>query len=229
LTKAAPCLALTLAAVLCAAAGTSVAQEYVTARGKLSDDDFYRLVACAAPPGEACQKPFVRWAPADARDLTIRLVQVDPGYPGNVAEKVEAMLDRTLAELNGSGANLRLRRVAPGVTPDISLHLLDLPMGSMVAGTGLTWFDGNPLTTARMQAGWRNDDGSIFICAVAFSRDVEVRAVQRILLEEITQCLGLMTDVRGGHYESRSIFSEDGMQAKTLKGQDLMALRRHYP
>lgn len=226
-------LALILAAAILSAAvlftSAARAQEFVTAKGKLSDEDFYRLVACAAPAGGECQKPLVRWSARDARNLTIGLVQVDPDYPGDVAAKVESMLDQTLAELNGSGANLRLRRAGPGVTPDISLHLLDLPRTSPVAGTGLPWFDGNPLNMARMQAGWRNDDGSIFICAVAFSREVRVRAVQRILLEEITQCLGLMTDVRGGYYESRSIFSEDGIEAMTLTGQDLMALRRHYP
>ncbi len=220
--------ALVLAATLYLAAGHVRAQEYVIAKGKLSDDDFYRLVACAAPAAGDCQKPFVRWSPSDARDLTVSLVQVDPDYPKRVSARVVDLLDGTLSELNGSGANLRLRRVAPDVTPDISLHLLDLPRNSKISGTGLPWFDGNPLSMARMQLGWRND-GSIFICAVAFSRDVSPKAVQRILLEEITQCLGLMTDIRGSYYASRSIFSEDGMQATTLKGQDLMALRRHYP
>jgi hypothetical protein len=228
MTKAALCRALTLAALLCAAAGTAMAQEYVTAKGKLSDEDFYRLVACAAPPGGACQKPFVRWAPADARDLTIRLVQVDPDYPDKVRAEVEARLDKTLAELNGAGADLRLRRVAPGVTPDISLFLLDLPRDTAVAGTGLPWFDGNPLQAARMQMGWR-DDGTAFVCAIALSRDVTPRAVRRLLIEEITQCLGLMTDVGGSYYADRSIFSEEGRRADRLQGQDLMALRRHYP
>jgi Protein of unknown function (DUF2927) len=220
--------ALILATTLCLAAGHVRAQEFVIAKGKLSDDDFYRLVACAAPAAGECQKPFVRWAPSDARDLTVSLVQVDPDYPERISARVTELLDETLSELNESGANLRLRRVAPDVTPDISLHLLDLPQNSKVSGTGLPWFDGNPLSVARMQLGWRND-GTIFICAVAFSRDVAPKAVRRVLLEEITQCLGLMTDVRGGYYESRSIFSEDGVQSSTLKGQDLMALRRHYP
>lgn len=219
---------LAIAAAMIAATGAAFAQEYVIAKGKLSDEDFYRLVACAAPAGGECQKPFVRWRKSAARDLTIGIVQVDPGYPDGVSTKVTGLLDQTLAELNGSGAKLRLRQEEPGVKPDISIHLLDLPRNSTISGTGLPWFDGNPLSMARMQMGWRND-GSIFTCAVALSRDVPPKAVQRILLEEITQCLGLMTDVSGGYYESRSIFSEDGMQATTLKGQDLMALRRHYP
>jgi hypothetical protein len=209
-------------------ADVATAQEYVTAKGKLSDEDFYRLVACAAPPGGACQKPFVRWSPTDARDLTVRVVQVDTGYPAKVSAKVEATLDIALRDLNTSGANLRLRRIAEGLTPDISIHLLNLPRDAPVAGTGMPWFDGNVMQAARFQLGW-HDDGTAFICGIALSRDVAVEGLRRILLEELTQCLGLMTDVGGRYYAARSIFSEDGARMDRLQGQDLAALLRHYP
>ena len=206
----------------------STAQEYVTASGKLSDEDFYRLVACAAPPGGACQKPFVRWSPTDARDLTVRVVQVDTGYPVKVSAKVEAAPDSALKELNTSGAKLRLRRIAEGLTPDISIHLLNLSRDTPVAGTGLPWFDGNVMQAARFQLGW-HDDGTAFICGIALSRDIAVEGLRRILLEELTQCLGLMTDVGGRYYAARSIFSEDSARMDRLQGQDLAALLRHYP
>lgn len=219
-------LPLLLAGLL--AAQAAPAQEFVTAKGLLSDDDFYRLVACAAPPGGECQKPFVRWSPRDARDLTIALVQIDDGYPAAISAKMEAALDRALDEVNGAGASLHLRRAEPGETPRITLHLLDRPRDSGVAGTGLPWFDGNPMGVARMQMGWR-DDGTAFVCAIAFSRDVRPGALRRIVLEELVQCLGLMTDIGGATYETRSIFSETGIQMERLQGQDLAALRRHYP
>jgi hypothetical protein len=216
-----------LAVGLALLAGISAAQEYVTAKGKLSDDDFYRLVACAAPPGGACKKPFVRWSPDDAKDLTVRIVQVDPEYPDRVARKVSELLPGTLADINATGARLQLREAPEATPPDIRVFLLDLPANSSVAGTGLPWFDGNPMQVARMQMGWR-DDGTAFTCAIALSNDVTQDLVPRVLVEEIVQCLGLMTDIGGTSYSSRSIFSEQGT-ARSMGAQDVMALRRHYP
>ena len=208
-------------------AAQASAQEFVTAKGKLSDEDFYRLVACAAPPGGACQKPFVRWSPDDAQDLTVRIVQVDPDYPDRVARKVAKLLPGILAEINATGARLQLREAPEATPPDIRVFLVDLPANSPVAGTGLRWFDGNPMQVARMQMGWR-DDGTAFTCAIALSNDVTQDLVPRVLVEEIVQCLGLMTDIGGASYSSRSIFSERGT-ARSMGAQDIMALRRHYP
>lgn len=216
------------ALVLVLTANLADAQEFVTAKGRLSDEDFYRLVACAAPPGGACQKPFVRWSARGAQDLKVRIVQIDEGYPTGVSAKAEAALDTAIEALNGTGANLRLRRIARGAKPDISVHLLNQPHDTAISGTGLPWFDGNPLENARFQLGW-HDDGTAFVCAIALSRDVEARVLRRVMLEELTQCLGLMTDIGGRAYEGRSIFSETSGQMDRLQGQDLAALRRHYP
>jgi len=220
--------AVKLAFALCLLAGIAQAQEFVTAPSRLSDEDFYRLVACAAPPGGACQKPFVRWSKRDAKRLDVALVQVDAGYPAKVAAKVETMLDQTLAELNSVGAGFRISPASGKRTPDIRIFLLDIPRDRKIKGTGLPWFDGVQMQAARMQMGWRGD-GSVIECAVAFSRDVRQGDVKRILLEEITQCLGLLTDIGGRYYESRSIFSETSNQKSRLGEQDIMALRRHYP
>ena len=40
----------------------AAAQEFIKSKGRLSDRDFYRAVACAAPPGGACQKKALRWS-----------------------------------------------------------------------------------------------------------------------------------------------------------------------
>jgi hypothetical protein len=221
-------LRLALALTLALTANLATAQEFVTAKAPLSDEDFYRLVACAAPPGGACQKPFVRWSARAAKDLTVRIVQIDEGYPARIGTRAEAALDTAIEALNGAGANLRLRRIASGAKPDISVHLLNLPQDTAISGTGLPWFDGNQMEVARYQLGW-HDNGTAFVCAIALSRDVEARVLRRVMLEELTQCLGLMTDIGGRAYEGRSIFSETSGQMVRLQGQDLAALRRHYP
>ena len=38
----------------------AAAQDFVDTNGPLSDEAFYRLVACAAPPNEECAKPFYK-------------------------------------------------------------------------------------------------------------------------------------------------------------------------
>jgi hypothetical protein len=209
-------------------AGVAGAQEYVTTKGKVSDDDFYRIVACAAPPGGDCQRPFVRWSQLDAKDVSVRIVQIDAGYPAKLQQKFDANLDKTLSDLNAVGAELRVSRAPDGMTPDVRIFLLDIPKNGTVAGTGLPWFDGQNIGVARAQMGWRGD-GTLIECAIGISTGAKQSEVQRILIEEITQCMGLFTDIGGANYESRSIFSETSGQVSRLGAQDIMALRRHYP
>ena len=49
------------------------------------------------------------------------------------------------------------------------------------------------------------------------------------MLEELTQSMGLMTDIRNPYYETRSVFSEDSNSVVKLGEQDREALRLHYP
>ena len=53
--------------------------------------------------------------------------------------------------------------------------------------------------------------------------------VAPVVLEELTQAMGLMTDIRNPAYEGVSVFSEDSNAVLRLGAQDKEALRRHYP
>jgi hypothetical protein len=48
------------------------------------------------------------------------------------------------------------------------------------------------------------------------------------MLEELTQAMGLMSDIKNPYYEGKSVFSEDSNDSKELGYQDVVALRRHY-
>ena len=61
------------------------------------------------------------------------------------------------------------------------------------------------------------------------SNDLKIRSYESVLLEELTQALGLMTDVKSEAYVGISVLSQDGNRVKALGVQDKMALRRHYP
>ena len=80
-------------AVLTMVIGTAAsAQEWVASRGQLDDNTFYHQIACAAQPGGACAKPIVRWSAADARDLTVSVRGVQPGYPAARSRDISAAL-----------------------------------------------------------------------------------------------------------------------------------------
>lgn len=204
------------------------AQEFVTANGKLSDDDFYRLVACAAPPGGKCQKPLVRWRAKDAKDLTLGILRVDDGYPPRLRAQVEEGLDRAMDKLNASGARLHIRYADPDETPDIRILFLDIPEGAPITGTGIKAVDGTIIAAATFTITWRNDR-TLSDCYISASNSARLSEVYSGMLEELTQCMGLWTDIGGAYHETRSILSETSNSLVRLGEQDLMALRRHYP
>lgn len=91
--------------------------------------------------------------------------------------------------------------------------------------TGVEDLDGNVLPLGRVAL--RARDNTIREALIAISAKARRREIASILLEEITQALGLMTDIQGPTYR-RSVFSEDSNSVVRLEGQDAMALRRHY-
>ena len=64
---------------------------------------------------------------------------------------------------------------------------------------------------------------------VTISDRVENRDLKSVMLEEVVQSLGLLTDIHGRHYHNKSIFSETGWRIKRLRGQDAKAILYHYP
>jgi hypothetical protein len=219
---------LVLALATATTGSLAVAQEFVTVKGGLSDDDFYRLVTCAAPPGGDCQKTVARWSDRRARDLTFGLVFVAEGFPPRLQTKIEQGLDRGMEELNASGANLRIRRAKPSEKPDIFVRLLDIPEGATIRGTGVPEIEGVTIGAATNTLVW-NDNRKLVACHITSSNNASLGQVVSGMLEEITQCMGFNTDIGGRHYETRSIFSETSNALVRLGKQDIMALRRHYP
>lgn len=204
-------------------AGPAAAQEFVVAPGPLSDEAFYRAVACAAEPDGVCQKPFIRWNAEKREALGVSLASIAPGLPPYKRQLIEAGLDDAIAQINGLDAGIRLLRAAG--EGDIDVHIVSTPPGYIMTGTGIPALDGNMLPLGRVAL--RAREGEIREGVIAISAFVRRREIASILLEEITQALGLMTDIRGPAYR-RSLFSEDGNSVTRIVGQDAAALRRHY-
>ena len=208
---------------LALAAAPAAAQEFVDLPARVGDDDFYRAVACAAPPGGECAKPLIRWPKARRGDLTVSLVTVAPDLRPYQRRLHEAAIDDAIAQIGAAGAGLRLHRVEGPA--DIEVHILPTRPGAVIEGTGVPELDGNRLPLARVAL--RAREGRIRRGVIAISAEARRREIASVLLEELTQAMGLMTDIRGPAYR-RSLFSEDGNSVTRLAGQDAMALRRHY-
>ena len=215
-----------LAAILLASlprAGTT--QEYVAVPDLISDEAFYRLVACAAPPGGDCAKPLIRWPEERRLRLRVGIAQIDRGFADYRMDIVDRAIDRAIAEINGAGAHLYLERAFEAPF-DVPFYLVDAPQGGAITGTSVPDLDGSEIAIGRVALRSRGE--WITGAAIAISADIQRREIASVVLEELVQSMGLVTDIVSPAYHD-SIFSEDDNSTTRLRGQDAAALRRHYP
>ncbi|WP_159452461.1 DUF2927 domain-containing protein [Tropicibacter naphthalenivorans] len=202
------------------------AQDFIEVVGALSDEDFYRLVACAAPPGAPCAKPFLHW-PTE-RPISVAIVQVDDAYLGGKQKRAFAAVERAVQYINRVDSGITLRVGTPE-DADIKIYLIDTDGSAPISGTGVKGVDGATVGGARVIVWSRADTHVISRAQVIFSTRLNIRQYESAMIEEVTQALGLLTDIRTPVYEGVSVFSQDSNAAKDLGPQDIMALRRHYP
>lgn len=202
------------------------AQETSFSNGPLSDEDFYRSVACAARPGGGdCRKPQVYWTRSAPLRVSIR--RMDDVFLGGKRIRAFAALERALQELNRADFGLRLVEVGENDDAEIEIHFPDLERGDLIDGTGFDGIDGSPLggASVRVRA---DQNGDILNAVIVFSTTLDISIYESVMLEELTQAMGLMTDIKNPYYDGKSIFSQDSNTSKTLGEQDIMALKRHY-
>ena len=209
-----------LALLLCTPAH---AQDFVESSGPLEDAAFYRLVACAAPQDQPCAKPFYKW---EKTELTIGIVARGDAFLGGKQKRADAALVRALQHLGEVPMALILRQSTQA--PDITIHLLDIPRSETISMGAAHVLDG--LTMANAITALDVTGSTINAAAIALSSTLSIGQYESVMLEEITQALGLITDIRNPYYNTRSILSQDADNSlKTLGIQDRMALILHYP
>ena len=206
----------------------ALAQDYViTPRGKLSDKDFYRVVSCGAPVGGKCRiKPF-RWSKSDAKNITLRIVGIDEGFPARKANSLSAAITRAIGEVNNVGAAVRLSLIKTG-RPDIEVRFVkgDLVDKLPKARNPRDVILANGAIAAVQYRGNRTH---ITRAKIMYSDEIPRRMIRATVLEEIVQGLGLPFDIHNRYYERRSMFSETDCCQPRLKGQAAKAILFHYP
>lgn len=219
-------LALAVAFMVSGAGAQEV--DYLATEGKLTAEDFYRLVACRALPGQACSVEIVRWAPPVARRLAVAVAPVPAAYPADMAQAASRALDRAIAEINGAGAAINLVRVGKGEAAPITIHLSPVYEGQVIQGTGVDGVDGQTIGAALVTVWW-DEAFALTSAVIVLACDLPVTDLEPVILEELTQATGLMTDIRNPAYETLSVFSEDSNTVTRLSPLDRDVLRRHYP
>lgn len=200
------------------------AEDFVRTTGPLGDADFYRLVTCGRPPGGACQIPPRRWPDTLARDLTITLLPaIEPVRPARAAQ-VDAALDSAITQINGAGGGLSLRRV-----PDNSPALIRLSIRSPATIGLIAEGRGARSAPAGMVLFTPPEPDRIVGATILISSDIPLFQVNSVVLEEVTQSLGLVFDIDNPAYDRRSIFSQERNSVTVITGQDATILRLHYP
>lgn len=200
----------------------------VVSEGKLSDRAFYRMIACGAALGQPCATPYYYWPPAKRRHLTLAVTTTDPNYPAKTAKRISLAINAALSDLNGLGADFRIERLTDGQPADISIRLLGIDEGRTAINSGIPDLDGAPMTAGYVYAdiGASNE---ILHARIVFAADIGQQNVDSIILEEITQSLGLFNDIENPFYQETSIFAESGDAVVRIIGQDAKAILHHYP
>ncbi|MES2144502.1 MAG: DUF2927 domain-containing protein [Pseudomonadota bacterium] len=217
-----------LVALLACLAGAAFADSQLVIDRILSDDDFYRAVSCGAPPGGACRLDTVRWPQGLSRDLTISVADTAKGFARRHGRAGEKALAAAIGEINRTGAALHLRRVADGAPAPIQVWFTDIAEGDPIVLPNVSIPQGDRMEGARVYIWW-TDANQIDRAVIILSRDLLPEEIRSVMLEELTQSLGFLTDLEGNAYTDTSIFSEFSNAVTGLAGQDRMALRRHYP
>ncbi len=215
-----------LALALALLAAPAAAQDYVDVPGLLSDEDFYRAVACGAPPGGDCQKPLVRWEAS--RPIRIALRRIDPVYLGRRQKVAEGAFKLGLRALNAIDAGFRLSQVPADATAEIEVYFLGIARGETIAGTGIAGIDGTPIGGASTRVLFNHETGYIERAVIVFSTTLTTAEFQPAMLEKLTQAMGLLTDIKSPAYDGVSVLAQESNGAKVLGLQDIMALKRHY-
>lgn len=145
---------------------------------------------------------------------------------GGKIKRADAAVVRALQHLSAVDMGITLRYTADD--PDIAIYLLDTARGEKITtGHGNLL---NGLTMANAITALDVDGAVINGASIALSRTMSIRQYESVMLEEITQALGLVTDISNPHYRSRSILSQNADNSlKILGDQDKVALIRHYP
>lgn len=219
---------LVLFAATLAMASPALADSQLVLDHRLPDADFYRAVSCGAAPWGLCEYRKVRWPAAVANNLKVKVAATQKRFARRHGRAGQNALAKAIAEINATDAGVHLGRVDAHEDAQIEVWFSDLAVGDPIVIPGAMIPHGDIMEGARVYVTWsdaREIDHAIIVVSASLAPD----EIASVMLEELTQSLGFLTDLEGRAYAQTSIFSESSNAVTRLRGQDRMAIRRHYP
>jgi hypothetical protein len=211
--------------LLLSATGLCLAQETdgVASTGLLADEDFFRLVTCGAEPGGRCRSPGPRWRKPE---LSLTVAMDDAPVPPDFEARLQAAIDSAVTQINAAGAGIAIvpadRRSA-----DITIRPTDLAEGTQL--NEVPGFSGRGIMGVGYMTLWWDDSLRITEAVILISTSITDEDLTSVMLEEITQSLGILYDIENPAYEGISILSQTSNATTTIEGQDAALLRWLYP
>ncbi len=195
----------------------------VAADGPLPDEAFFRLVTCGAPPGGPCRKPILRWGKPR---LTLTVAAGDEPPPEGFEARLADAIDNALAEINAAGTGLMIV-LADSDKADITVRVTSLGEGAILTETA--GFSGEGVMGVGYMTVWSDDQDRITEAVILISTTIADADMKSVVLEEITQSLGVLYDIENPWYEGVSILSQTSNETVAIEGQDAALLRWLYP
>lgn len=210
---------------LCAlpALGETAPSDGIAVDRLLTDEEFYRLATCGAPPGGDCRAEPLRW---DKSQLTVTLSAGTDALPPDFLARLSAALRAAIVEVNGTGAGITL---ASSSLPDADIRVLPTRLTEGEALSDVPGFSGPGIMGIGYMTVWSDHTSTIREAVILISTEISPQDLRSVMLEEVTQALGFLYDIDGPAYEGVSILSQSSNATVTLTGQDARLLRRHYP
>jgi len=194
----------------------------------LTDDQFYMLAACNAPVGKDCRAPYVRWPKNVAHALGLAVVISGSTHDAGKHARIQAAVAVAIAEINSAGSGVQFRLVPEGQAKMV-LHIVTRDEMRAYVKSSSSSSSREDSAAVGYSTIWWNSHNWISNAEIRISDEILDRDIQSVVLEEIFQGLGFLTDIRGKDYAGRSILSETSNATVTIGGQDQMLLFRHYP
>jgi Protein of unknown function (DUF2927) len=212
------------AALFATATGAELpASDGIVSDGRLPDEAFFRLVTCGASPGGACRAPMLRW---DKPRLTLAFPPGEAALQPGFEVMLAAAIAHALGEINAAGMGLQIGMTNSG-TADITLRTTDLGEGAPLTET--PGFSGPGVMGVGYMTVWSDDADHITEAVILISTTISEADMTSVVLEEITQSLGILYDIENPWYEGVSILSQTSNATTTIEGQDAALLRWLYP
>ncbi len=191
--------------------------------GHLSDRDLHRLVTCGALPGGDCRSPELHWP---ERPLTIRVAPAKGSTPPGFRTRLMAATRHAIAEVNGVGAGITLV-LTDAAQADVTVRPTDIPDGTLLPDE--PGFSGPGVMGVGYMTVWSDPKNQIIEGSILISTAITDDDLTSVVLEEVTQSLGLLYDIESPAYEGVSILAQGSNLTTRLEGQDAAILRLHYP